>query len=210
MKIAICFSGYPQPFSLVKDNLKIHFDNWFNQYDVFGYFPEPSPDISLTFPDSQISIIPDSPLDISQIPSTNRFKTGPQAYIQQIYGWYKSNQLRKQWEISQGFTYDWVIRCRPDIKFVSGDINLSLLSSDHLHIPNFHHWGGYNDRFCIGSSSLIDNYMDIFEDYLNEPSKCLHAESFLKYCLDKKNTTVNLIDLKFNRVRSSGEEIIDD
>ena len=52
--------------------------------------------------------------------------------------------------------------------------------------------------------------MDIFEDYLNEPSKCLHAESFLKYCLDKKNTTVNFIDLKFNRVRSSGEEIIDD
>lgn len=213
MKTAICISGHLRSFNLTKTNLKYHFDNFIKNYDIFAYIPNTNENINEfveTFPLAKIEVCDDSPIDMSRMPSAHLFKTGPQAYLQQIHGWYKVNQLRKKEETEKGFNYDFIVRCRPDIKFLTQLPDIETLKTDRLYIPKFHSWGGYNDRFCIGANNLIDNYMDIFEFFKKRPELCTHAETFLKTTLDLTNTQVELIDVKFNRVLTNGHELSDD
>ena len=155
---------------------------------------------------THIEVKEDTYIDDTKIPSNNMFKTGTQRYLQQINGWKESNRMRKEYEKSKGFEYDWVIRSRIDVEYVpslpSGDY-----TQDFLYLPNFHHFGGVNDRFAMGSSKLMDKYLNIIDIYNENPKKCLHAECFLKYCLDYQKVPFKLIDIRFMRVRDDGQKM---
>ena len=207
VKTAICFSGQPRSMQYTHQNLRKVFDDYFEDYDIFAHIPVCSTDNQVLeyFPKAIVKIVPDQHIDESKILGS-RFKTGPQRYLQQINGMKQVNLLRKQKEQADNFKYDFVIRCRMDVKFTTSLPRLNTLSNERIYIPDFHHFGGINDRFCIGSSDLIDNYMNIIDTYFDEGIRNGHAETFLRYCLDKKNTKIELIDIRFNRVLEDGTE----
>jgi hypothetical protein len=111
--------------------------------------------------------------------------------------------MRKEKEKKENFKYDYVLRCRMDVLYTS-PVPQTEFKKDRIYIPNFHHHGGINDRFCLAPAELIDNYMNIIDMYFDNPSICTHAETFLMRCLLAQDTPIELIDLRFNRVREDG------
>ena len=206
---AICFSGEPRALKNVHENIRNFLDNNFKNYDVFGYIPfcTSAPQLKQYFPEATIKMEMDQYIDDSKIPDRNRFPphSGKQAYLQQINGWKQSNLMRKEREIAEGFEYDFVLRCRMDVRYTTPMPDF-VPQKDRIYIPNFHHHTGINDRWCLGPPDLINNFMDIIDLYHENPSICTHAESFLLHCLKKQNTPIELIQLKFNRVRENGDE----
>jgi len=209
MKVAICFSGEPRSLNYTHENIRQFLDDSFENYDIFGFIPfcGTSGQLKEYFPESIIEMEMDKHIDDSKIPDANRFPvhSGKQAYLQQINGWKMANLMRKKKEKEDNFSYDYVVRCRMDVKYTTKMPNLDL-KKGKLYIPDFHHHTGINDRFCIGSGEIIDNYMNIIDLYHKNPSICTHAESFLLHCLKIQKTPIELISLKFNRVRENGDE----
>ena len=209
-RVAICFSGEPRALNHTHENIRNFLDSNFGNYDIFGYIPFCSTSMQLEeyFPEAMVRMEMDQYIADNQIPDRNRFPphSGKQAYLQQINGWKQSNQMRKDKEDLQGFKYDYVVRCRMDVKYTTAMPQLEV-QSGILYIPNFHHHGGINDRFCLADGETINKYMDIINLYYKNPSICTHAETFLLNCLRQQNSSVEFVDLRFNRVRENGDEL---
>ena len=113
-------------------------------------------------------------------PETNR-----QSLVRMLYGIDRANVLKSDYEVANGFKYDFVIRTRFDLEYLQP---LELKNFNDITIPiGWDHRGGYNDTFAYGSSEAMDYYSSLFnnlETYLNEGA-LLHPESILKYHLDK-------------------------
>ena len=207
-RVAICVAGEPRSLDYTHKSIIKFLDTYFENYDVFAYIPKCSTDFYMKkyFPNAHIEIKEDTYIDDTKIPNNNIFKTGKQRYLQQINGWKESNRMRKDYEIANGFEYDWVIRSRIDVEYCSS-LPGGEYTEDFLYIPNFHHFYGINDRFAMGTPKLMDKYLDIIDIYKEDPTKCTHAENFLKYCLDYQKVPVKLIDFRFMRVRENGEKM---
>ena len=206
-RVAICLSGAPRSLNVTQKNIKQFFNSTFKNYDIFGYIPfcATAGQLEKYFPEAEIIMEMDQHIDDSKIGS-NRFPphSGKQAYLQQINGWKQVNLMRKNKEKKENFKYDYVLRCRMDVLYTSSMPEIKI-KKDRIYIPNFHHFGGINDRFCLAPANLIDNYMNIIDLYFENPSICNHAETFLLHCLKIQNTPIELIDLRFNRVRENGD-----
>lgn len=136
-------------------------------------------------------------------------------YLQQIMGYKKVFSMIKD-------QYDIVIRIRPDIKFTEKSIiaikkfkmkDIIENKNDTIYIPNFHSWGGVNDRFAIGSYELMGIYMNIidsvkddFEFFKN--NKMNNPETIMKNFLKKRSIKIRDFNnaVRFNRVRLHGIE----
>ena len=89
--------------------------------------------------------------------------------IGQLYNIWKANELKKKYEIENGFKYDLVMRTRFDNYFFS-----SLTNDDAERISNGSVWipygfddfleygGGLNDQLAIGTSKAMDAYSDMY------------------------------------------------
>jgi len=89
--------------------------------------------------------------------------------IGQLYNIWKANELKKKYEIENGFKYDLVMRTRFDNYFFS-----SLTNDDTERISNGSVWipygfddfleygGGLNDQLAIGTSKAMDVYSDMY------------------------------------------------
>lgn len=78
-------------------------------------------------------------------------------------------------------------------------------SEDFLLLPNWHRWGGHNDRFAIVPRKFEPDYfarIDKAEEFIRGFGQ-LHAETFLKYCL-KDVPTLEILGEKFRRTRVGG------
>jgi len=78
-------------------------------------------------------------------------------------------------------------------------------SDDFVVLPNWHSWGGINDRFAIVPKIFEADYFGRIkraEEFMTEFGP-LHAETFLKYCL-KDVPTLEIVGEKFRRTRVGG------
>lgn len=207
MKTAVCFSGAPRSLQYTHENLKRTFDDAFGDYDVYAHVPQcdTAHQVVQYFPQSVVNIAPDRHIDESNVSKRHTFKTGAQAYLQQINGWKEANTMRKL----SGVEYDFVVRCRMDILFTSSVPEVRHLHKNIMYIPDFHHYGGVNDRFCIAGTDIIDNYCDIIDLYHTASVQCAHAETFLSQCLARQNTQVQFVNIRFDRMRQNGVRIND-
>ena len=116
----------------------------------------------------------------NKAPETNR-----DSVFKMWYGISKANKLKSDYEVANGFKYDFVIRSRFDLEYTQP---LELKNFNDITIPiGWDHRGGYNDTFAYGSSEAMDYYASLFnnlQSYLIEGA-LLHPESILKYHLDK-------------------------
>jgi hypothetical protein len=112
-----------------------------------------------------------------------------------------------------GKKYKNIIFLRPDVRFISPfNINyLSLCTDNIFFTPDFHQFGGLNDRFFLSTHKNGLIYGDAFL-YLKMYSKVkdIHSEKYLLFYLCCINKLKNLpIKLYFNRVRMNGSELKD-
>jgi hypothetical protein len=120
-----------------------------------------------------------------------------------------TNLLKKN--IENGHNYDYVIFIRSDIIFHNNFnfINLfNKIKTDYdCIIPDFHHFGGLNDRIFISKPRLALYYGNYYYEILtliNNGCK-LHSETFNKLLLQKYNSNIIKEPIYFSRVRANGE-----
>jgi hypothetical protein len=109
-----------------------------------------------------------------------------------FYKIYAANELRKRHELETGTQYDWVIRCRPDLKF-HGLTNIPDAKRDGvIYVPSHQNSPGWiSDQFAIGAPNEMDLYSSFFfgmEEYFSARNE-YYPEKFMDWSLKKKNLT---------------------
>ncbi|CAF2936853.1 unnamed protein product, partial [Rotaria sp. Silwood2] len=114
-------------------------------------------------------------------------------YYQQLWGLAECFDLVKEYEQKMNIRYEFLIRARPDSVLNRVPQALEPVNNSTLVIPNENGFGGYNDRFAIGSMSIMEKYMRRWHDLSRCYIENLHAESFLKLLLNRFNINVQLM-----------------
>lgn len=111
------------------------------------------------------------------------------------------NALKADYEREHGFTYDWVIRCRFDIR-----LETVLTPKDlddwqgSLVVPSAWNWFGVNDQFACASSKQMDVYAglyDVIRQYW-EDGCTFHPETLLQYHLNDSEVPYRRVDLNYS------------
>jgi hypothetical protein len=214
MKTAVCISGQCRTLNQTHENIRQNLLERIGDYDLFMYVPkdEYSHHAHLLNP-TVLKIADDRHIDEGDLINgiNCRFKTGVQSYLQQLYALKLCGQLRLPYEQENGFVYDCIIRCRPDILFMSPVPEIENLDLDCVYLPDFHHFDGCNDRFAIGNSSnmaiyfsKIDCIHEYVRDYFVNKAIPLSAEMFTMIHLRANNIPTEILPIRFNRVRTHG------
>ena len=222
MNIAVCFSGQLRSIELTYKNINKFLNNNFEDYKIFAHIPENkkiNQEFDQYFQDSLYIIEKDpnirkTKLKNSQFKSVkNKFKSlrkAKIAHMQQLYGIFKCNELKKEYEAKNNLVFDWVLRCRSDLMFYDSNLDLSKMNNKYLYTPNFHNWSGINDRFIISSSENMDTFADLYNYILQNEIDGFNAESIFKNYLDAKSIELREVNtVRFNRVRADGVELQD-
>jgi hypothetical protein len=121
----------------------------------------------------------------------------------------QNNSIMKVWNLVNQIetNFDFYIMCRPDIELLF-PIILPTIIPKTLYIPNFAHYGGFNDRFCIGdkySVSVWSSRLNYIDQYCE--NNILQSEQLLKYVLKCNNVNVKLLSalFRFRRIRTNGK-----
>ena len=222
MNIAVCFSGQLRSIELTYKNINKFLNNNFEDYKIFAHIPENkkiNQQFDQYFQDSLYIIEKDpnirkTKLKNSQFKSVkNKFKSlrkAKIAHMQQLYGIFKCNELKKEYEAKNNLVFDWVLRCRSDLMFYDSNLDLSKMNNKYLYTPNFHNWSGINDRFIISSSENMNTFADLYNYILQNEIDGFNAESIFKNYLDAKSIELREVNtVRFNRVRADGVELQD-
>ena len=222
MNVAVCSSGQLRSIELTYKNINKFLNNNFEDYKIFAHIPENkkiNQQFDQYFQDSLYIIEKDpnirkTKLKNSQFKSVkNKFKSlrkAKIAHMQQLYGIFKCNELKKEYEAKNNLVFDWVLRCRSDLMFYDSNIDLSKMNNKYLYTPNFHNWSGINDRFIISSSENMNTFADLYNYILQNEIDGFNAESIFKNYLDAKSIELREVNtVRFNRVRADGVELQD-
>lgn len=102
--------------------------------------------------------------------------------------------------------YDFIIFIRPDVEiFNNFDINWLNFNYD-ITIPNYDHYEGFNDRFCIipfnNSSKYAERIDEIIEFRKNNGR--IVSEKYVKFIINKYYQKVNFINFIMKIKRPNG------
>tara|TARA_R100000152_G_C6781573_1_gene216365 strand:+ start:4587 stop:5366 length:780 start_codon:yes stop_codon:yes gene_type:complete len=125
----------------------------------------------------------------------------PIPLMSQFYNLLKCNELKRQKEKEENFTYDVVIRIRSDMFFcrsIKSDIKHSDEKLDtHIFSNDSWDWlGGYTDAFAFGNSKNMDTYCSFFDSiakYILDDQIKLHPETLLKHHFTKTNLVRHIV-----------------
>ena len=221
MNVAVCFSGQIRSLDQTYESIENFLKNSFKKFTIFAHIPKDDSSVVFNeyFPNAKTLYEKDkmyipTKLKKDQFKSVrskfnNSLSRARKAHMLQLYGIYKANELKKQHEIKNNLIFDWVIRCRSDLKFYTDSINLDNLDSTFLYTPNFHQWEGINDRFILSSSENMDIFCDLFNYLKKNTLPGFNAETIFKSYLNINKIENREIDIKFNRIRSDKTELND-
>ena len=220
MKVAICFSGQIRNLDKTFQSIDQLFQNSFENYKIFAHIPKDKSSSKFNdyFP-SSVTLIENDQYFIGTKLKANQFKSvkhkfnslrkARHAHMLQLYGIFKANELKIKYEDKHSFKYDWVMRCRSDLKFYSEKININELNNSNVYTANFHQFEGINDRLVLSSSENMDIFCDLFNYLKNESIEGFNAETIFKNYMYKKKLINKEIDIKFNRIRQDKTELKD-
>eukprot|EP00892_Ulva_mutabilis_P003975 jgi/Ulvmu1/194/UM001_0198.1 len=116
-------------------------------------------------------------------------------------------EVTSMWR-SSGHDYHAVLYLRPDILYNCPFPTAALdsLQPGAVHIADFHHWNGYNDRFAMGRPDTVG----LWGDRLNYAlATCmrqqLHAETLVSDLLQHFHLRAEMLPFSFFRVRAHGD-----
>jgi len=120
----------------------------------------------------------------------------------------QNNSIFEVWKLvkQSNINFDLFMMCRPDLEYLQ-PIYIPDIKFNTLYIPNFAHFGGLNDRFCVGDMASVDIWcsrLDNIEKYSEK--NILQSEQYLKYTLNQNKINVRFLnDFKFRRIRANGK-----
>jgi hypothetical protein len=159
------FVVYPSDNHIISENETLALWNPTGLY--YGKFPE---------------IIPVNMRSLERYPKES--ETNVESLVKGLWGIYTANEIKQKYEQENGFRYDFVVRCRPDLLIH----NRLELKRDGINIPiGWDHRGGYNDTFAYGDSKSMDWYAGLYHNlwhYANNQIT-IHPETFLKIHLQR-------------------------
>lgn len=113
-------------------------------------------------------------------------------YYQQLWGLAECYDLVKDYEQKMNIRYELFIRARADSLLDKVSQKLEPPDNSTIVIPDELDFGGYNDRFAFGSTSIMEKYMRRWHYIKTCRVKNLHAETFLKLFLGQFNINIQL------------------
>jgi hypothetical protein len=214
MKIALCLSGQPRSFEkgyeYHKKNLLDHYD-----VDVFIHTWADSPGL-----EELVKLYNPVAVMIEQKPVGDfdeRFTNTPNAVVHpprftvaMLYSIFKSCELKVAHELTEGFSYDWVIKSRTDYA-----LNIKLpfeeLDNTKLYIPNCRmvptrDFG--NDQFAFGGSDVMNKRMAIYQnmEHFYDQNVAMIGEDMMRAQLHETNLHgENLVYVNMNNPFPPGQ-----
>lgn len=203
MRVAICMSGMPRQVReghyFTKKNILSHYD-----CDVFAHtwngFGREWPEHRECDPSDLVQKLYQPKHFVTQDPMTF---TGLGTSQSMWYSIHASNELKRHYEVENGFIYDIVLRSRFDNIFVSklefvtpvANCLYGTLKHNRHGCPNEQ----LDDRFAYGSSEVMDKYAGIKEyvtdDKTSHPSPEANCEiTLLEYV---RLRGITLVDTEF-------------
>jgi hypothetical protein len=113
-------------------------------------------------------------------------------YYQQIWALAECFDLVKEYEQKMNIHYELLIRARSDTFLTKAPQKLEPPNSSTILIPDQHHYGGLNDRFAIGSMSIMDKYMRRWHNLSACHILNIQSEAFLQSFLERFGANVLL------------------
>jgi hypothetical protein len=216
MRIALCFSGqlrtFEECFPYIEDNLIKA--NPQHEFDMIGYFNSDNNliyDELKDYPFKLLLVEPDVELPNLMYQDnkyTINYPPRSKAVFYQLYAIQNANKLRKQYEQDNNFEYDFVVRIRPDFKYLDS-VDLSNLEFDKIYLPLENDHFGYNDRFAIGSREVMEVYMNRFDFWMKQHPEIVnyttHIETNLKIWLDINTIPIDRIPFSYCTCRVDGD-----
>jgi hypothetical protein len=195
MKIALCLSGQPRSFEkgyeYHKKNLLDHYD-----VDVFIHTWADSPGLEELFKlyDPVSVMVEQKPVgdfDKRFTNTPNAVVHPPRFTVAMLYSIFKSCELKVAHELTNKFSYDWVIKSRTDYA-----LNIKLpfekLDNTKLYIPNCRmvptrDFG--NDQFAFGGSDVMNKRMAIYQnmEHFYDQNVAMIGEDMMRAQLHETN-----------------------
>lgn len=216
MKIAICLSGHFRKFEETFPSFKAYLmqnhdcDVFIHSWDRMGYHSTYKPDVSADITEKYLPRIEQLYRPKKMVIEDSQFieelKRQGDVYAPHLIGVpkhvghmasmfykiYAANELRKRHERETGIQYDWVVRCRPDLKF-HGYTSIPTDKRDGaVYVPSHQNSPGWiSDQFAISNSNEMDMYSSFFfhmQEYFSA-RKEYFPEKFMDWCLKKTHLT---------------------
>lgn len=132
--------------------------------------------------------------------------SGEQKTIRNVILSLHSLEMAYDTMLEHGQNYDLVVASRADIRFRKPLVLPENLGKWALCIPNFHGWGGVNDRFAFGGLEAMEVYCRrsaFFDGSMLHPNR-KNPEWVLAQWLKRNNIPVVFVDFPFQRIRANG------
>ncbi|MGR5254313.1 hypothetical protein ACPV5S_19145 [Vibrio astriarenae] len=126
------------------------------------------------------------------------------------------NSIKQVTNIALSENVDVCIFVRPDLKYHNNFLSTLVdalytylnTKQSRVHVPNWQHFGGINDRFaiCVGQKAIRcygERYDKIYNFCLKN-NRPLHSESLVKFALKQDQVPVSFVNLKASRTRVGG------
>lgn len=123
--------------------------------------------------------------DQLRVPDRDR----PSNLVSSYYKIKKCNELKKEYEKENNFTYDLVIRSRFDIEYSNILLDQTIINNkdEYIFVPYELSYGYASDLLSISNSKNIDTYCDLYDnlDFIYENGCLMNPHNVLKFWLDK-------------------------
>lgn len=172
MRIALCLSGLPRCYDYHPESLLQLFEP--HQVDVFAHHWSDALDeqqkkkIQDIWGHRAVMFEPQPyALFADWTQRTYHLRTAGRAHGNTFPMWYSiyhANELKRQWEQQQGWTYDAVCRARTDL-WANGRWTAALdrIRPNQVILSHERHYdGGYNDTIALGDSASMDRYSAVW------------------------------------------------
>lgn len=95
----------------------------------------------------------------------------------------------------------------------ASELDFAAAHPDSVVLPEWESWGGFNDRFAICGAQAVHAYGERVgqaQRYCEETGRPLHAETFLRWALQRQDLPVRLLRTRASRVRVDGRMELED
>lgn len=212
MKIALCLSGELRSIDHTIDKLinllnnpkwemDVYYSGWEDDENLFKI-----ENLSKIGAQKSICLEPRITVDTSEYFPNKEKENIHLSIIRQLHCISIANKICSFSNIS----YDFIIRCRPDVLFLNDKVlDFSILKKDRLYVLDHDHWHGLNDRFYLGSPSvmnIIDNRLSQLR-YYNEVGGVSQYEAFLLFVTEIHGIEIErLIGFETCLLRTNGDK----
>jgi len=208
MRTAICISGKMEevekdlPFTKLhlidKYQADVFVSTWDDETDYFGAVRLESEQLEGSVPLTEFK---------QHVGEGERFRaynnqlsmgTERENVVCMLYKLWRCNELRRQYELENGFTYDCVIRFRCRITLYK--FPLIQPKPNTIYIPEGNDYmGGWNDQIALGDSAAMNEHSSLYPHLweYREKRYPLHPESIYRKHLEERKLNVERFPSKY-------------